>query len=1037
MVNHYSPGGFATEWSQDVSFAYGFLGYKDPRIDAEYNRFVFRDLTGVLLSAGLSFGDVLFPWLVMRFQLHWLIVNLTEGALLLTLATCDLVLHLFASKSSLKINRIRHFVTLLLALIGIFNNTSAVVSQFPRCAVFADVVQLFGGAPFDSGPISIAKRCRDINNLFVVSVYMIVLGFIRLRFHEVVFLCPVAIGAYYLGYVDPPPPAFDQPPLVKGLVFFLTHVVGCVLAISIAWVTDSMRRGPFEQSVLLMQSTLTAQRRQREVESLLSAMVADSVLEKLAAGQSTFSAADSATVLFSDIAMFTRWSSTRSPQQVVAMLNVLVPAFDELAQSHGVEKVKTIGDAYWAVTGLPDPVSDHAPRMLRFAFGMQAIVKRQNAAHREWSDIGIRVGVHSGPLCGAVLGSRAISYEVFGDTSAVAEEVEKAGIAGQVCCSIPTADLICPDDGFEFIPHMQINVPEGGTLPIVHVLRAVASSNDLAFSILDGGLASSARSQPASSVGSTRDSSHLVHKQFLDSRQRHVEPSMKTATSDRDLPVHAQSPGAASKWMVGEDDVAIDARYAERRFSWIVPCFLDGKLEDEFLQWAQQRHTQMRRIVRGLAVGAFAAMMIALAIERPAAVPVSSIVLFVVGGLAVLASLALALWNAAHRVDELASVVGGACSIVAAGLIPYSVIGNDVTYAALWFSALFSLGSSTLPAVVRAGLVQPFFLAPAIAFASGSPVFALVVLIALLLMFFSTLFSLITDRSFRSQFKEETKAEYFRAQVVTAAAQQRVLLETVVPTHVIPELLEWLRHSLSPQRSIVRVVPDVCVAFVTLRPRHPAAVGHAIDASWLMAAHTQVDDHLGDRAAFTVVEKVKTVGDVVLLAGPLDASAGGDAPVPQGTGARRTLVACRELCAAVARIREGSDVHVGFHVGEVVGAVVGSTRLTFDIFGDCVNVASRMMTLAKAATSMGGASTGIASDAFCRLHSAAPQAEPACIRDALSPPAYDSPYSTPTRFVFGPAEERAVKGKGTLTVRAVVHWGDLVITGSTDHRTDQ
>ena len=1075
MVNPYVPSR-TVEWDvAEFRFDYGFFGYHDPRIDTEYNRFLFRDLTGALLCSALAIGDVIFPWLIMRFQLNWLILSLTEGALALSMATGDVILHVVGSRTSLRVTRMRHLLTLLLTFICIFNNSLPVVSQVPRCASFTDLVYLLGGPTFDAAPMSVAKRCRDVTHTFVVCVYMIVFVFIRLRFHEVVFFCPIAIGAYYLGYVDYPPPVFDQSPLVKGVVFFLTHVVGCTLAISIAWVTDHMRRGSFEQSILLTQATMAAQRRQREVESLLGTMVAESVLEKLAGGQSTFSAVESATVLFSDIVMFTQWSSTRSPQQVVAMLNVLVPAFDTLAETGAIEKVKTIGDAYWAVSGLPDAVHDHPTRMLRFAFGMLVIVKRQNGLHREWADISIRVGVHSGPLCGAVLGSHAISYEVFGATSALAEEVEKAGIGGHVCCSSDTADLISPQDGFLFAPHSRMALPSLSTvdgsladpsaaaatggrqqhLVILHVTRAtldVAAEDARASSSL--GLPGTPRSQNSSSVRSKCESSHSVQQRFLENRQQQRltnKPLLRDQVArvgggdaTPDPTSDSACPKPASKWVVGEDEAAIEARFVERRFSWILPTFASAQLEDDFLFWARQRHIRTRRVVRGLAVGAFAAMMTALAMERPAAMPGASIALFVIGGAVLLLSLNLAVWDTGHHLDECLSVAGGVCTIVAAGLIPYSVVGNDVLYAAIWFSILFSCGSATLPAVVRAGFVELIFSVPAVVFAVGSPVFSFVVALCVFLAAGATLFAFFNDRSIRQQFKEETKAEYYRAQVVTAAAQQRLLLETLVPTHVIPELLEWLQHSLNPEHSIVRVVPEVCVAFVTLKQRHhvhSAACEESASSSWLMAAHTQVDQHLSDRKAFTLIEKVKTVGDIVLLAGPLNS-----APMMRDEADDKhpplAAVACRELCCAVARIRESNDLLVGFHVGEVVGAVVGRTRLTFDIFGDCVNVASRMMTMAKmegdgasssSSSSDGGRSTGFASAPFVRCYTEAacdvmqPEAALTCIGDALSPrlrhPSFAVPATADGLLVFGAPEERVAKGKGLLRVHRVVRWG--------------
>lgn len=139
---------------------------------------------------------------------------------------------------------------------------------------------------------------------------------------------------------------------------------------------------------------------------------------------------ESVTVLFADIVGFTAFADHRPPENVVMVLNELFSRFDELADQHGVEKIKTIGDAYMVVGGLPVPRPDHDDAIAAIALEM---CDEMDRFRRETANkLAIRIGVSSGPVIAGVIGHRKFSYDVWGDTVNMASRMETHGIAGRI-----------------------------------------------------------------------------------------------------------------------------------------------------------------------------------------------------------------------------------------------------------------------------------------------------------------------------------------------------------------------------------------------------------------------------------------------------------------------------------------------------------------------------------------------------------------------------------------------------------------------------
>ena len=137
-----------------------------------------------------------------------------------------------------------------------------------------------------------------------------------------------------------------------------------------------------------------------------------------------------ATVLFADIVEFTRLSAGLSPQGLVAMLNEVFTDFDLIADNRGLEKIKTIGDAYMAVAGLPVAAPDHAVRAAHMALDMLEAIDRFNA--RSGHSLAVRIGINSGAGVAGVIGKRKFIYDLWGDAVNIASRMESHGVAGRV-----------------------------------------------------------------------------------------------------------------------------------------------------------------------------------------------------------------------------------------------------------------------------------------------------------------------------------------------------------------------------------------------------------------------------------------------------------------------------------------------------------------------------------------------------------------------------------------------------------------------------
>lgn len=213
-----------------------------------------------------------------------------------------------------------------------------------------------------------------------------------------------------------------------------------------------------QEQAFLQQISAEREKSERLLLNVLPAAIA----ERLKQGEATIAESyPDVTVIFADLVNFTQLSEQTPAPKLVELLNEIFSDFDRLAERHGLEKIKTIGDSYMAVGGLPMPCANHAERVARMAIDMQGAIRDFNTRHL--TRLALRVGVHTGPVVAGIIGRRKFSYDLWGDTVNLASRMESHGQPGEVQVSEATKKKL--GDTFDFEPRGPIQIKGKGALP--------------------------------------------------------------------------------------------------------------------------------------------------------------------------------------------------------------------------------------------------------------------------------------------------------------------------------------------------------------------------------------------------------------------------------------------------------------------------------------------------------------------------------------------------------------------------------------------
>lgn len=200
----------------------------------------------------------------------------------------------------------------------------------------------------------------------------------------------------------------------------------------------------------------------KKSEEVLIRVLPEAIAERLRSSPNAIADEHkSATVLFADIVDFTPYASEANPDEVVAFLNDIFSRFDLLVEKHGLEKIKTVGDAYMVAGGLPVERDQHGAPMAELALDMLEVVSKMRFS--DGNPVRLRIGLHTGPLVAGVIGTKKLLYDLWGDTVNTASRMESHSLPGQIQVTESVVEML--GDQFVFEQRGEVEIKGKGLMP--------------------------------------------------------------------------------------------------------------------------------------------------------------------------------------------------------------------------------------------------------------------------------------------------------------------------------------------------------------------------------------------------------------------------------------------------------------------------------------------------------------------------------------------------------------------------------------------
>ena len=223
----------------------------------------------------------------------------------------------------------------------------------------------------------------------------------------------------------------------------------------------------------LEEAHVLLQEEQARSERLLLNILPGPIAERLKSSSQTIADGFSdVSVMFVDIVNFTRIAEGLKPQEVFTMLNRIFSSFDELAEKYGLEKIKTIGDAYMVAGGLNDACHDYTAALVDMALDMRDLLQRDfhiNSRHLE-----VRIGIGSGPVVAGVVGKKKFIYDLWGDTVNIASRITGEGPPGMV--QVDERSYLRLHERFDFLSPETVHLKGKGNMTVYRVIARKAAS---------------------------------------------------------------------------------------------------------------------------------------------------------------------------------------------------------------------------------------------------------------------------------------------------------------------------------------------------------------------------------------------------------------------------------------------------------------------------------------------------------------------------------------------------------------------------------
>ncbi len=284
------------------------------------------------------------------------------------------------------------------------NHRIAIYAQIVCVIYITALIQLSIGDVFDSGFVMTWAFLGPLIALMFLSVGQALVWL-------ALFLLNIIVGAVFNDFFSAHGQAVTQG---QRLVFFVMNI-GIASSVVFAFAAYFVR---------------TALSEKHKADRLLLNILPEKAARALKSRDGVLAEEfESVSVMFADIVNYTRYASGRKPADVVSKLNEVFNLFDQLADRHGLEKIKTIGDAYMVVGGLLEPDERHCHAIAAMALEMMKAIGTVESGGERFS---LRIGIHTGPVVAGVIGIRKFAYDLWGDTVNVASRLEANGVPGRI-----------------------------------------------------------------------------------------------------------------------------------------------------------------------------------------------------------------------------------------------------------------------------------------------------------------------------------------------------------------------------------------------------------------------------------------------------------------------------------------------------------------------------------------------------------------------------------------------------------------------------
>lgn len=255
---------------------------------------------------------------------------------------------------------------------------------------------------------------------------------------------------------------------------FVPILIASISSFMVAYFRYYLAKRNFIFTILLHDALMTAEAGRKKSDELLKNILPEEIAEELKEkGASAARGYDMVTILFTDFKNFTLLSSKMSAIELVSEIDTNFKELDAICEKYHIEKIKTIGDAYMAASGLPVPTINSAKNAVLAALEMQEFVINRVAQNNSLGKpaFEMRIGIHTGPVVAGIVGVKKFQYDIWGDTVNTASRMETSGDSGKVNISQTTFDFIQNEPEFNFISRGKIEVKGKGKIDMWYVER--------------------------------------------------------------------------------------------------------------------------------------------------------------------------------------------------------------------------------------------------------------------------------------------------------------------------------------------------------------------------------------------------------------------------------------------------------------------------------------------------------------------------------------------------------------------------------------